>query len=264
MKITVFTSNQPRHGALVHALSKIADEIHVIQECNTVFPGAKAGFYKKSPIMQDYFSRVIKAEETVFGGVNFLPANAQSLSLQMGDLNDVSLDHLSSALDADLFVVFGASFIKNPLINLLIEKKAINIHIGVSPFYRGAACNFWASFDGHYDLVGATIHRLSKGLDSGDMLFHALPRQQATEPFEFGMRAVKSAHLALCDAISTGEIHQLEPVTQDRTLEIRYARIDAFDDNIAQTCLNNLPTQKTLTKYFDTPSSRRLLRPRYF
>ena len=39
MKITLFSSNQPRHLSLVKQLAKIADEIYFIIEVNTVFPG---------------------------------------------------------------------------------------------------------------------------------------------------------------------------------------------------------------------------------
>ena len=47
--------------------------------------------------------------------------------------------------------------------------------MGVSPYYRGTSCNFWAIYDDNPSYVGSTIHLLSKGLDSGDILFHCIP-----------------------------------------------------------------------------------------
>ena len=52
MKITVFTSNQPRHLSLIKDLSIIADEVYAIQECNTVFPGEVKDFFDNSEIMK--------------------------------------------------------------------------------------------------------------------------------------------------------------------------------------------------------------------
>ena len=75
----------------------------------------------------------------------------------------------------DLFIVFGSSFIKGKLIEELLKRRSINIHMGVSPFYRGSSCNFWAAYEENFHLIGSTIHLLSKGLDSGDILYHALP-----------------------------------------------------------------------------------------
>ena len=46
--------------------------------------------------------------------------------------------------------------------------------MGVSPYYKGADCNFWALQDYKPQFVNATIHYLSKGLDTGDILYHAL------------------------------------------------------------------------------------------
>ena len=83
---------------------------------------------------------------------------------------------LNSFLKSDMYIVFGSSFIKGELANFLIKKKAINIHMGVSPYYRGTDCNFWALYDNNPHLVGATIHFLSKGLDNGPILYHAMSK----------------------------------------------------------------------------------------
>ena len=50
--------------------------------------------------------------------------------------------------------------------------------MGISPYYRGSACNFWALYDKNPQFVGATIHYLSEGLDDGDILFHVLPSKK--------------------------------------------------------------------------------------
>jgi hypothetical protein len=49
MKITLFTSNQPRHLKLIQKLSKISSELYVISEVTTVFPGIKSDFYSNYP-----------------------------------------------------------------------------------------------------------------------------------------------------------------------------------------------------------------------
>jgi len=123
--------------------------------------------------MEKYLSKVIDAEKQVFGGLRFSPPKAQTLSIKNGDLNRIEIGLLADALRSDVYVVFGASFIKGPLIDFLVANKAINIHMGISPYYRGSSCNFWAIYDGNPDLVGATVHLLSRNLDSGPMLFHA-------------------------------------------------------------------------------------------
>ena len=246
MKITVFTSNNPRHISLIEDLCGIADEVFACMESVTLFPGQVDDFYRKSPVMADYFKRVIAAEAEVFGRPRFLPSNARALPMRLGDLSMLSLDDLAPALDADLYVVFGASYVKGPLIDLLIQKKAVNIHMGVSPYFRGDSCNFWAIRDQRADLVGGTIHYLTKGLDSGPMLFHALPLRERVDPFLLGMKAVRAAHRGLAHHIEGGSLFGLPTIPQDRAKEIRYSRHLDFSDNVAANYLRDLPTPEAI------------------
>ena len=63
--------------------------------------------------------------------------------------------------------------------------------MGLSPYYRGADCNFWALQDDNPHYVGATIHLLSKGL-TRKVLYHALAKLRE-KPFNYTMKTVKSA-----------------------------------------------------------------------
>jgi folate-dependent phosphoribosylglycinamide formyltransferase PurN len=232
--------------ALIERVASIADEVFAVQECNTIAPGEVEDFFRKSDVMREYFSRVLAAEKQVFGAPRFLPHNVRSLPIKMHDLNRLSLDQLGDALRSDVFVVFGATYIKPPLVDLLVARRALNIHMGVSPYYRGSSTNFWAMYDRRPEYVGATIHLLSRGLDSGPMLFHALPRADEVDAFALGMRAVKAAQVGLCERIADGSIYDLSPIEQDKSREIRYTRNADFTDAVAREYLDRLPTSQEI------------------
>tara|TARA_Y100001968_G_C19418566_1_gene750427 strand:- start:278 stop:1060 length:783 start_codon:yes stop_codon:yes gene_type:complete len=239
MKVTIFSSNQPRHLSLVKEFSQIADQVFFVSEVNTVFPGQVADFFNKSDVMQLYFSHLLSSEKKIFGEISFLPENVFTLAVKLGDLNKLNDVQLKDALSSDVFVVFGASYIKGWLIDFLVEKSAFNIHMGLSPYYRGSSCNFWALYDDNPEYVGATIHMLSKGLDSGDMLFHCIPKfAQGDSPFDFTMRSVLVAQQALVQTITNEKIFSLEHVKQDRKKEVRYTRNKDFTDEVAEEFLN--------------------------
>ncbi|MEA5088405.1 formyltransferase family protein [Solidesulfovibrio sp.] len=263
MKITVFTGNQARHIALLSAMASIADEVYAVQECCTVFPGKVADFYRKSDIMQQYFSQVIASENRIFGDIRFSPSNVRTLSIKSDDLNCIEKSVLAPALSSDIYVVFGASFIKGYLIDFLVANRAVNIHMGVSPYYRGSSCNFWALFDGNPNLVGATIHLLSRGLDSGDMLFHAFPKPQACDPFLLGMKAVKSAIASLAKEIAAGTLFNHVPVTQNKMSEIRYTKNSDFTDEVARLYLSRKIDADKIGELFDSAPGRELISPIY-
>ena len=58
MIITLFTANQNRHIYLVNLLSNICDELFVIQENRTIFPGLIPENCPDSKIMKRYFKNM--------------------------------------------------------------------------------------------------------------------------------------------------------------------------------------------------------------
>jgi hypothetical protein len=251
MKIAVFTSNQPRHIGLVRTLAPLADEIFVVQECTTAFPGKIDDFYKRSEVMQRYFSEVIKSELSVFGPISFLPENCRSLSLRIGDLSLVDLSLVDRALAADVFVVFGSSWIRGALADALVERRAINLHMGLSPWYRGTACNFWAIHDKNFDKVGGTVHLLSKGLDSGAIIERAVPPLEEYSAFDIGMVAVQRTHAAIARIIADGSLERriAGAETQDKSLQVRYSRNAEFTDEVAQAYLEHVPSSREILEH---------------
>lgn len=246
MKITVFTRNQPRHLNYLRLLSGIADSVRAVIEVNTLFPGTVKDFYPNSPAMREYFSRVIKAEQDIFGPPSFLDSNVHTLPVLPGDINLFHRDDFREALDSDIFLVFGASWIRGWLAAELVAKKAINIHMGLSPYYRGSSCNFWALYDGKPEYVGATVHLLSEGLDSGPILFHTRPKYSGQDPFNFTMEAVQIVQAAIVQEIEAGTLISRKPVEQDSGMLVRYSKSGDFCEAVADSFMAQLPNSKDI------------------
>ena len=80
---------------------------------------------------------------------------------------------------------------------------------------------------------------LSKGLDSGNMLFHCVPKLFKDDSlFDFTIRSVAVAHKGLIQAIISGKIFSMPRVKQDKTLEIRYTKNADFTDSVAREFLD--------------------------
>ena len=235
MKITLFTSNKNRHNYLINLLSEVSDELYVIQECGTIFPGIVPDHYQTSSNMKKYFENVNNAQSQLFGNsyVNNKKKNIKILPMLSGDLNQCSVNLWSDFLNSDVYVVFGSSYIKGELVDFLVKQKAINIHAGVSPYYRGTDCNFWALFDDNPHLAGTTIHLLSKGLDSGPMLYHAMSNLK-TNPFNYTMSTIKSAFHSIAERIQDGSIFTIKPLVQDKVKEVRYTKKSDFSEEIVK------------------------------
>lgn len=226
MKITVFTGNGIRHNYLINELVNSGFEVYAIKE----IPLLREKKEQNSEIMEEYFSYVRKAEKEVFKLKK--QARYTEKIVDYGKLND-KFEEIKSFLESDYFIVFGSSYIKGQLIEILEKKKCINLHMGVSPYYRGSACNFWAQYDKNLKYIGGTIHFLSKGLDSGDIIKTVTLKNSEYDKFEAGMVAVKDTIDELVKLLKTKELFSIDSYRQNKNLEIRYSRIKDFGEKEA-------------------------------
>jgi len=234
MKIALFSSNQPRHVFFAEQLIAMGHDVHMVQEVSTLTPGKKKGIFRRSETMARYFERVIAAERELFGKPRDVKGAKSVVQIPMREISGEPLNRFENALACDAFIVFGCSYIKGKLAEALIAKKAVNIHMGISPFFRGNSCNFWALYDDYPEHVGATVHRLDTGLDSGPILFYSYPKTIADNPFVYTMSAVKSVFDEILEALKLGTLNTIEGIVQDKTMQIRYSRGRDFTDEVAE------------------------------
>ena len=83
MKVTIFTSNQPRHLNFARLLGSVADEVFCVSETRTLFAGEIPDLHLGSKVMVEYFSKVISSEKNIFGEVDLLPENVRVLPLRL-------------------------------------------------------------------------------------------------------------------------------------------------------------------------------------
>ena len=72
-------------------------------------------------------------------------------------------------IQPDLLVAYGCSIVKDPLLTAY-SGRFLNVHLGLSPYYRGAGTNFWPLVNGTPEYVGATFMHLDAGIDTGEII----------------------------------------------------------------------------------------------
>jgi len=92
------------------------------------------------------------------------------VKLTVENINDAELKDFLSSESPDILLVNGTSIIKPKIIELLPE-RIINIHVGVTPEYRGAHGGFWALYNQEPEMLGVTVHLIDSGIDTGAILF---------------------------------------------------------------------------------------------
>lgn len=83
-------------------------------------------------------------------------------------INDPSVIDLLKQTQPELVVVLGTSIIKEPV--LAAAPCFVNLHVGITPLYRGAHGQFWAVLNRDFENLGVTLHFVDKGIDTGAIL----------------------------------------------------------------------------------------------
>lgn len=92
------------------------------------------------------------------------------------DLEILTVEHVNApvvrerldALAPDVLLDHGTSIVRDEILDT--AGLALNLHWGLSPYYRGVACTEWALLNWDPYNIGVTIHLLSKHIDGGDIL----------------------------------------------------------------------------------------------
>lgn len=247
MKLGLITGNSLRHNYLGTYLSQNFETIHYI-ETSTV------NNITKSKIMKDYFLKVQNSENLIFEKTNSIDSKADKIFLPKGQVNNLEFKS-NRLLDCDCIIVFGSSIIKDPLFSEISDKKLINLHMGISPYYLGSACNFWAMYDNNIQYVGGTIQTLSRTLDMGNTLKYCYPNfnKDSFNPFNFSMEAVMETINNLPEVVNNIDKYLSKMAKPDDAKLIRHSKINDFNDEIVtdfykkELNLNNI-TKRLINK----------------
>ena len=241
MKLLVCTSNQRRHVAFVRALVGAKHDVVTIVE-------PKTWRVPQSAVMAKYWSAVRAAECEIFGDDDVLMPTPV-ITLQPGELS-----HFSYARrflnEVRRPIVFSSSYLTGDLALRFVAAGALNLHVGIAPEYRGSAPNFWALYDGHPELVGAQVQRLSTTLDGGEILAEVRPPgdrivvwppfMATADPYRRGMLAVQHGITAMVNVLTHPELEWRSVRPNDKALQLRYARHADFTEDVVRDYLERI------------------------
>ena len=97
------------------------------------------------------------------------PDNSNAYPIVKGEINQQNYIDEIIRLNPDLIISYGCSIIKPALIEAF-SNKFLNIHLGLSPYYRGSGTNYWPLVNGEPECVGVTFMHIDSGIDTGKII----------------------------------------------------------------------------------------------
>lgn len=184
---------------------------------------------EEDELVADHFARRREAEERHLGSArDWAGLGTPVLAVARGDTNTELVADWVRALEPDVLLLYGCGIVRAPLLDLY-PGRAVNIHLGLSPYYRGHATNFWPLVNGEPECVGATVHVATLGVDAGGILRQARPAMNSDDgSHDIGCKALVAGARALLDSLPAYAGGELQPVPQPPGGRVyRHADFDA-------------------------------------
>ncbi|MDA8103786.1 MAG: formyl transferase [Nitrospiraceae bacterium] len=161
------------------------------------------------------------------------------VNVQCGDINSSGFASFLRELKPDIITVLGSSVISPEIISVP-ARAMINIHSGLSPYYRGTWSYGWPIVNNEPEYIGATVHYIDPGIDTGDIIFQTRPSLEPGDDLNAIFLKVISQGVELAaEAMERIIAESVQMYPQPRNAGRLYLTKD-FNAAAARLCLSRL------------------------
>ena len=198
-KIVLLTGSELRHN---YFRKKLADDKN-ISMLASFCEGREESLYNRilknnssSELLKSHELKRFQTEQFFFSSqCKEISDVSNSFQIKKGEINSQKIINKISNLKPDLIVCYGSSIITGQLLEEF-SGKFINIHLGLSPYYRGSGTNIWPLINKEPEYIGTTFMHLDNGIDTGRII-HQIRADIESEdnPHTIGCRLIKKTCL---------------------------------------------------------------------
>jgi methionyl-tRNA formyltransferase len=188
MKIVAISNLSPQHHFVLAQIHQQRPLSCVIQPVWSEQPGSAARYSdllatpvksivrrirsRVSTCHAKWLDRQIARSLPQFSGLPSLEVARKVISHQ--NINSTDTAAFIRRLEPDLVITSGCPLLLRRIFDIP-RLGTINVHWGIAPEYRGENTLFWPLYHGDYGHLGATIHQIDEGIDTGPILGHCFP-----------------------------------------------------------------------------------------
>ncbi len=174
MRIVVLTGAELRHSFVRKAIALSSGVTVARSYCEgtekNIWRLVEAAGDDADTLRSRHLSARDQSERDFFATfVALAPDRSAPVFLAKGEINDPRHAEDIGGVNPDLLACYGSSLIRDPLLSRF-EGRFLNVHLGLSPYYRGAGTNFWPLVHGRPEFVGATFMHIDAGIDTGKII----------------------------------------------------------------------------------------------
>lgn len=236
IKAIVLTSNSLRHKYLLKTINDNFELLGAVYE-------DKGEYYNKqkleSSLVKEHFNKLSRTEKFFFENevedLNFDGIDIRNIS--KNDINNEKIVEWARSLNPDIIFLFGTGILKDIWLDSF-ENKIINLHLGLSPFYRGSATLFWPFVNDELECIGATIHIAAKKVDSGNIISRVKPKIDIEDNYySINYKTIKESIDQLPKIVYEFLACEIDTIPQNILNSKLYKKID-FNETVLRKVIN--------------------------
>jgi len=236
MRTVLLTSNNLRHFYIASCLAKFSFLEAVFAEKKASAP-RECYLEEDLKLLSHWLRERSETEEAYFyNEFKFFKSSLLGIihEIKPNEINNPKIFEQIKKINPDAVIVFGSSIIRDPLLSL-IKSRAFNIHLGISPQYRGSATNFWAIYNNDFHNIGVTIHFIDQGIDSGDIIHQGRVNIDMIDtPHTLGCKAIIKGGELIMKILQELKENKLVAQIQNRAEGKLYRRMDLKAEHILE------------------------------
>ncbi|MBN1123575.1 MAG: hypothetical protein JXA82_01110 [Sedimentisphaerales bacterium] len=171
-RIVILTGSEKRH-IFFRLFLGLSEQINIIR---TFCEGLEKSLMLRLAGQPDNALRLNHAqareqsEEDFFGlFIQHTTDHSCPVFIPKGEVNSEACVNEIFSIKPDLVVAYGCSLIREPLLNAFAG-RFLNVHLGLSPYYRGSGTNYWPLVHAKPEYIGATFMHIDAGIDTGPVI----------------------------------------------------------------------------------------------
>lgn len=279
MRLLLLTCEQPWQHAFAARLAK-NHELALVLVDEHLSAGARAG--RIARMLKDPKASVRKALDKValrsveqrdneiyksyFDRLGAPPFERSALQVAYAqDINSQDVARRVELINPDAILISGTRLIRAPVLQCKSRLGMINMHTGLSPYYRGGPCTFWTLYNEEPEYAGVTIHYLTAGIDSGAIILSGRPKLEVSDGVasldckvidtghQLMLRALELMDQGLAPRVASWEKGKLFLYKQF-TAEVRLELEEKLRNGLMQRCLLRLQRTSPAVRTIDVGS----------
>lgn len=236
-KIVILTANELRHDFLRQYLASSSEYDVIRSYCEVPEKNLSQAIMTEDRHDSRIRHLLMRSQtEKDFFGVfcSRIKDDSNPKYIAKGAINDDEIVNEISELNPDIIISFGCSIIKSSLLDNF-KGKFVNIHLGLSPYYRGTATNFFPFVNEEVSCVGVTFMHIDSGIDTGAIIHQMRPGIFPGDTIhQIGNRLI-SEMAAVCEKIIIhfDELANMNPIVIEEGNARVYRKKDFTEETVS-------------------------------